>query len=117
MYGNSCISFFHASCSNGGLGIPSLAVESDVLVVSHVFKMTSSPDERVKRAAYNRLEWLTATKRKTTPSREDIATFLSDKPTGMDSTPASSFGASRDIIARVQRVSRCLGLEFGCVED
>ena len=60
---------------------------------------------------------MTATKRKITPSREDVAAFLSGKPSGSEPTLTSSSGASRDIYSRVQRASRRLGLSFECVED
>lgn len=115
--GNSCTSFFHAPCPKGGLGIPSLAVEADVLTVAHVFKMLSSPDGRVRDTATDRLERVTA---RTRPgaTREDMAAHLSGlRPGETQVRQNSNSGAPRDLLSRVTRASRRLRVEFKAMED
>ena len=114
---NACVSFYHAPCPTGGLGIPSLAVEHDLLTVMHVFKMLSSPDPLVKEAATDRLERVTA-KRRPLASREDMAAHLSGlKPGQIEARQSSNSGAPRDIFSRVQRASRRLRVGFRAMED
>ena len=111
--GNTCTSFFHTPCSKGGLGIPALAVECDILTVSHVFKMLSSPDYRVRDVAYDRLKWLTKRSLHQEPTREDCADFLNgQKPGEAVVKQSSNSGTPRDIYSRVKRSSRRLRIGF-----
>jgi hypothetical protein len=112
------VSFFHSPCPNGGLGIPSLAAEHDVLTVSHVFKMLSSPDLLVREAATDRLERVTAAKARRVATREDMAAHLSGiRPGETEARQSSNSGAPRDILSRITRASRRLRVEFRAMED
>ena len=52
----SCKAFLHASQKCGGLGVPNLCRESDILTVTHAYKMLTSPDGRVAAIAFGQLE-------------------------------------------------------------
>ena len=116
--GNACNSFFYTPCQAGGLGIPSLAVEHDILTVTQVYKMMTSPDEQVSSTAIDHLEWVIARKHSIQrATREDITTYLSGaNPSGSDTANCNS-GAPRDIFSRVTRSSRRLKVQFKLEDD
>jgi len=52
----TCTAFFHSPSGSGGLGLPSLASEGDILTATQAYKMLTAPDERVAAVAHGRLE-------------------------------------------------------------
>ena len=77
----TCTAFFHSPCGSGGLCIPSLASEGDILTVTQAYKMLTASDGRVAAVARGQLE---ADALGTAPERRDIsavAAFLSCGPT------------------------------------
>ena len=116
---NANTAFFHAPCRSGGLGIPCLAAEADVLVVSHVFKMLSAPDKTVSEVAFSRLKWFVERKKRRPATREDMAAMLSGHAeTGERRSEQSvNSGAPRDLYSRIQRSSRRLGVTFASKES
>ena len=117
--GNACNSFFRAPCQAGGLGIPSLAVEHDVLTVVHVFKMLTSPDPIVNQTAIDKLQWKIARKHRVErATRKEVAAYLSGFTPGENEVrQGCNSGAPRDLFSRVLRSSRRLRVQFKLADD
>ena len=103
----TCTAFFHSPCGSGGLGIPSLASEGDILTVTQAYKMLTAPDGRVVAVARGRLEAVALGTASERQGISALAAFLSGGP-ALHSAPLPGL----DLFVRTRQAAARLGLKF-----